>query len=328
MRRVYSPRISRAAVAASGHNLHVLQTYRETRRRFFEHPAVRVEGAAARAARNCRTPEALTPELQIVLTLRGAFVYELGSSHSLLTANHALFIAAGDVSRDRFVDGQPLDYMLVTPHVDAVSAMLGDAVAARLGKLARLTRVAGAPEKLQRAASALWNLYSRSDEYEVEELAVELLMSIVEAAGIESPVHSTQTRRLIGATKELIGSAHEPRSLTAIAAQLDVSPAYLTDLFRRHEGLSIAQYQRRLRLSRALVELPDTHDIAALALELGFSSHAHFSTAFRATYGVTPSAYRKNLKARVAPRRHNAPHAYLDSAITADDPELSFRGRR
>jgi len=306
----------------------VLQTYHETRRRFFDHPAVRIEGAAARAARNCRTPEALTPELQIVLTLRGAFVYELGSSQSLLTANHALFIAAGDVSRDRFVDDQPLDYMLVTPRVDAVRAMVGDAVAEELGKVARATQVAGAPARLQRAASALWNLYSRWDECEVEHLVVELLMCIVDAAGIEALTHKTQATRLIGATKELIGSAREPRSLTAIAAQLDVSPAYLTDLFRRHEGLSIARYQRRLRLSRALVELPDTEDIAALALELGFSSHAHFSTAFRATYGVTPSAYRKNLKAPVAPRRQNALHAYLDSAVPARGPELSFRIRR
>lgn len=314
----------------------MLQTYQETRRRFFDHPAVRVEGAAARAARNCRTPEALTPELQIILTLRGAFVYELGSSHSLLTANHALFIAAGDVSRDRFVDDQPLDYMLVTPHVEAASAMLGDSVAARLGKLARETRVAGAPERLQRSASALWSLCLRecSDDIEVEESVVELLMCIVHAAPTPSLARARgragrgQGHDLIGATKELIGSAREPRSLTAIAAQLDVSPAYLTDLFRRHEGLSIARYQRRLRLSRALVELPDTDDIATLALELGFSSHAHFSTAFRATYGVSPSSYRKNLKARVAPRRHNAPHAHLDSALAADDPELPFRGRR
>jgi AraC-like DNA-binding protein len=305
----------------------VLQAYQETRRRFFDHPAVRVEGAAARAARNCRTPQAPTPELQIVLTLRGAFVYELGSAHSMLTANHALFIAAGDVSRDRFVDDQPLDYMLVTPHVDAVNAMVGDAAAECLGKLARETRVAGAPARLQRAASALWNLYSRSDDFEVEQWVIELLMAIAEAAGIEPPTHRTQSTRLIGATKELIGSARESRSLTAIAAQLDVSPAYLTDLFRRHEGLSVARYQRRLRLSRALVELPDTEDIAALALELGFSSHAHFSTAFRATYGVTPSTYRKNLKAQIAPRRHNAPHAHTDSP-PAHDSELSLRARR
>lgn len=307
----------------------MLHTYQETRRRFFDHPAVRVEGAAARAARNCRTPEALTPELQIVLTLRGAFVYERGSSHSLLTANHALFIAAGDVSRDRFVDDQPLDYMLVTPHVDAVNAMLGDAAAAGLGKLARDTRVAGAPTRLQRAASALWNLCLREcDDIDVEEPVVELLTCIVRAAGMNTREQRAPAAKLIGAAKELIGTAREPRSLTSIAAQLDVSPAYLTDLFRRHEGLSLARYQRRLRLSRALVELPDTEDIAALALELGFSSHAHFSTAFRVAYGESPSMYRKNLKARSAPRRHNATHAYVDPAVADCAAELSSRIRR
>jgi AraC family transcriptional regulator len=307
----------------------VLHTYQETRRRFFDHAAVRVEGAAARAARNSRTPEALTPELQIVLTLRGAFVYERGSSHSLLTANHALFIAAGDVSRDRFVDDQPLDYMLVTPHVEAVNALLGDAAAAGLGKLARDTRVAGAPTRLQRAASALWNLCLREcDDTDVEESVVELLTCIVHAAGMNTREHRTPAAKLIGAAKELIGTAREPRSLTSIAAQLNVSPAYLTDLFRRHEGLSLARYQRRLRLSRALVELPDTEDIAALALELGFSSHAHFSTAFRVAYGESPSMYRKNLKARSAPRRHNATHAYVNPAVSDCAAELSSRNRR
>jgi AraC family transcriptional regulator len=271
----------------------VLQTYRETRRRFFDHPAVRIEGATARAGRNCRTPAALTAEFQIVLTLRGAFVYERDSSHSLLTANQALFIAPGDVSRDRFIDENPLDYMLVTPHLDAVGALVGEHRVAETRKM-RDTHVSGASARLQHAASALWNLYQRGlhDGAEVEESAVGLLSLLFSASAVRVRTGSGHSN-LIGAVKELIGPGRERWSLTGIAAQLQVSPAYLTDLFRRHEGVSIARYQRRLRLSRALVELPHTADIAALALDLGFSSHAHFSTAFRATYGETPSRYRE-----------------------------------
>jgi AraC-like DNA-binding protein len=277
----------------------VLNTYQETRRRFFDHAAVRIEGAAARAGRNCRTPEALTPGLQIVLTLRGAFVYERGSSHSLLTANQALFIAPGDVSRDRFVDENPLDYMLVTPHLEDVGALVGEAAVAELGKLARDTHVAAAPARLQYAASALWNLCQRNagDDIDVEQSALDLL-SVLFPSPVQRGRAGRRQSNLIGAVKELIGTGRERWSLTRLAAQLRVSPAYLTDLFRRHEGVSIARYQRRLRLSRALVELPDTHDIAALALELGFSSHAHFSTAFRATYGETPSTFRRRLRVR------------------------------
>lgn len=277
------------------------QTYQETRRRFYDHPALRIEGAAARAAQNCRTPEVLTPQLQIVLTLRGAFVYERSSSHSLLTANHALFIAPGDESRDRFVDDQPLDYMLVTPQVGAASAILGEATATGLAKSVRDTRVGGASTRLQRAASSLWNLYlhERSrDEIEIEQCVVELMSCLTQPSPAPRGRAGRRQSTLIGAVKELIGTGREPQSLTRIAAQLDMSPAYLTDRFRRHEGISIARYQRRLRLSRALLELPHTEDIAALALELGFSSHAHFSTAFRATYGEAPSTYRRRSRVR------------------------------
>lgn len=285
----------------------MLKPCQEIRRRCFDHPAVCIEAAAARAGRNCRTPEALTPQLQIVLTLRGAFVYERGSSHSLLTANQALFIAPGDVSRDRFVDENPLDYMLVTPHLDAAASIVGETAVAGLRKVARDTHVLGARARLQHVASGLWNSSQRSgrDDIEVEQFAVELLTEIVHAASALSASAPAkrgrvgwQKAKLIGAAKELIGTGRERWSLTGIAAQLRVSPAYLTDLFRRHEGVSIARYQRRLRLSRALIELPHTENIAALALELGFSSHAHFSTAFRATYGETPSMYRRRLHGR------------------------------
>jgi AraC-like DNA-binding protein len=56
------------------------------------------------------------------------------------------------------------------------------------------------------------------------------------------------------------------------------------------------RYQLRLRLVRALAELPHRDDLAALAYELGFSSHSHFTTAFRTTLGMTPSQYRRQVR--------------------------------
>ena len=34
-------------------------------------------------------------------------------------------------------------------------------------------------------------------------------------------------------------------------------------------------------------------DLTALSLDLGFSSHSHFSAAFREAYGRSPSAFRR-----------------------------------
>jgi AraC-like DNA-binding protein len=49
----------------------------------------------------------------------------------------------------------------------------------------------------------------------------------------------------------------------------------------------------RLRLARALDLLGQYDDLTALSLDLGFSSHSHFSASFREVYGRSPSAFRQ-----------------------------------
>ena len=41
-------------------------------------------------------------------------------------------------------------------------------------------------------------------------------------------------------------------------------------------------------------------DLSQLALDLGYSSHSHFSAVFTTTYGQGPAALRRNLVARPA----------------------------
>jgi AraC-like DNA-binding protein len=54
------------------------------------------------------------------------------------------------------------------------------------------------------------------------------------------------------------------------------------------------RYQLNLRLARALDLLVDYDDLTDLSLELGFSSHSHFSAAFRDAYGRSPSEFRQS----------------------------------
>ena len=56
-------------------------------------------------------------------------------------------------------------------------------------------------------------------------------------------------------------------------------------------GAPVHQYLLRLRLAVALDRLDGgERNLSALALDLGFSSHSHFTTAFRRHYGLVPSA--------------------------------------
>lgn len=269
-----------------------VSSYRECRRNLFEHGALRIEAARAHAASGFRSPLAFTSTPQFIIPLWGAFIYERGSVRSLVTANEVLLIAAGDESRDRFVDARPLDYLIMT---------LGDEIF-KPSRFESGTRSIGSPLWLQRAASTFWSLCARdcwTDASERMESSLTLMTLAIATAGTASSTSGPNPGRLVRKVKDLIGAGGLRLSLTEIAEQVKASPNYLTAAFRRCEGITIARYQRRLRLSRALHELPRADDLAALALDLGFSSHAHFSSAFSAAFGESPSQYRHRIRSGV-----------------------------
>jgi transcriptional regulator GlxA family with amidase domain len=60
-------------------------------------------------------------------------------------------------------------------------------------------------------------------------------------------------------------------------------------------GETPAAHQRRVRLDRAAWLLLTTHaTVLDIALETGWESHEVFTRAFRAQFGTTPSAFRKD----------------------------------
>jgi AraC family transcriptional regulator len=89
-------------------------------------------------------------------------------------------------------------------------------------------------------------------------------------------------------------------TLASIAEQVSVTPVYLTDAFRRVEGIPLYRYHLRLRLAFALTVLADCDDLMTLAVELGFHSHSHFSAAFRKAFGQTPSEFKRSITERSA----------------------------
>ena len=86
---------------------------------------------------------------------------------------------------------------------------------------------------------------------------------------------------------------HQP--LEELAEGAGCSVYHLCRTFRRHTGLPVHRYRNRLRLRAALERLADPRiDLTTLALDVGFSSHSHFTAAFRAEFGVTPSQVRRS----------------------------------
>jgi AraC-like DNA-binding protein len=99
---------------------------------------------------------------------------------------------------------------------------------------------------------------------------------------------------------ELLGRRFaEPLTLSEIAAALHVSPFHLCHTFRRVTGVTLHAYRNQLRLRTALEQLESGGaDLTRLALDLGYSSHSHFTSSFRSLFGVPPSAVRHVVRAR------------------------------
>jgi AraC family transcriptional regulator len=110
-------------------------------------------------------------------------------------------------------------------------------------------------------------------------------------------IRKRDTHELVTRVKEYLANrAHARAGLADIAREVAVSPSYLARTFRRIEEVPIHRYALRLRLQRATLLVATSDDLAGLALELGFSSHSHFSTAFRRWTGYSPTVYRARIR--------------------------------
>ncbi len=87
----------------------------------------------------------------------------------------------------------------------------------------------------------------------------------------------------------------EALTLRALCSKLGYSEFYATRKFREVMGMPFRDYLKRRKLAFALKEVRDSEkNLLDIAIHYGFSSHEAFTRAFKGTYGITPSEYRKN----------------------------------
>ncbi len=157
-------------------------------------------------------------------------------------------------------------------------------------------------------------LLGERDPLFVEEACLEILSRIV-ATGMqlrgssdpEKPQLAERRRQLAQAARELVGEQlGEPLQLADIADRLGCSEFHLARVFRQVMGTSIHAYRNQLRLQNALDRVTDSREgLTQIAFDLGYSSHSHFTTAFRKLFGTTPSELRKGCTPRQLRRLRN-----------------------
>ena len=138
------------------------------------------------------------------------------------------------------------------------------------------------------------------DDLEIEEISLQLVDRVARAAFGDLPEETFATPRERREAEELRGilSSHPGyrHTLDALSRRLASTPFRLCRSFRTATGTTIHQYLTRVRLQQALGRLAEgSRDLTEVALELGFSSHSHFTSVFRKRLGATPDAVRREM---------------------------------
>jgi AraC family transcriptional regulator len=245
--------------------------------------------------------EECTTTTQLVFPYRGVYMRHVGHDQVVGEANQVLFFNAFEGYRiSHPVPGGDASLTLVIS--EPVLRELTPSAFLRDGAMLSFRQQCLRIDARTQALVALLRHSLRqniAEPLEAESLALTLAQRALGPRTTHAAGASVGRRRLVDRAKLVLASDLARRwSLAEIAVELRCSPVYLTQVFQQVEGLPLYRYQLRLRLARALDLLAHCYDLTELSLELGFSSHSHFSAAFRQAYGRSPSEFRQSVLRR------------------------------
>jgi AraC family transcriptional regulator len=264
-------------------------------------PSVTIRDTNCRGSCWQQTSEECTTTTQLVFPYRGVYVRHVGQDQAVGEANQVLFFNAFEGYRI----GHPV------PGGDAsLTLVISEPMLREVAPTAFLRDGANLLFRQQRLridarAQVLVALLRHSlrkniaEPLEAESLALTLAQRVLGPRTTHAAGASVGRQRLVDRAKLVLASDLARRwTLAEIAAEVRGSPVYLTQVFQQVEGVPLYRYQLNLRLARSLDLLAHYDDLTDLSLELGFSSHSHFSAAFREAYGRSPSEFRQSVLRR------------------------------
>jgi AraC-like DNA-binding protein len=276
----------------------------------YKSPLLRVEDVRCPGPQVAGWREERSLRHEIVLLRSGAFIRHDASGKFLADANTLLFFNAGQpyhVSHP-LPGGDRCTVFSLKPQalLELVLSLDPSAGERPERPFARGYAVLQAPFQLIQYSLARPSELSRADPLEVEEILIlQLGAALQQALGQSAKparkaartATTREHRELVQAARMVLGERFDqPLRLSDLAGAVFTSPFHLCRVFKQQTGTSLHRYLLHLRLGRALDLLAEepTLPLARMALDLGFASHNHFTTAFRQTFGLTPAQFRQS----------------------------------
>jgi AraC family transcriptional regulator len=259
-------------------------------------PAVTIRDVYCLGSCSHQTVEEFATATELVFPYRGVYMRHLGQDQAVAEANQVLFFNAAEGYRiSHPVPGGDASLSLAIS--EALLHELAPSALLREGAMLAFRRQRLRIDARTQVLMALLRHSLReniAEPLEAESLALTLVQRALGPRTTHAASGSVGLQLLVDRAKLVLASDLARRwTLAEVAAEVRCSPVYLTQVFQQVEGQPLYRYQLRLRLARALDLLGQYDDLTALSLDLGFSSHSHFSSSFREAYGRSPSAFRQ-----------------------------------
>jgi AraC family transcriptional regulator len=263
-------------------------------------------------------PERATHHL-IVFPTHGGYARRIEGVRELLDASRVVYFNADEWYEvdHPFGGGDRCTVLSLEPELVASIAGAGTALD-RTGstpRFAATSRASSGPLHLAQRMLSARGLSTGADPIALDAQAFQVIDAALPRGGKRSSQPSRAAGRTAGpqsaTTKRTATAEHHRRaveralekihaehrsalSLAEIARAAAYSPFHFCRLFRAQVGVSLHRYLNRLRLREALEEVMDCRsDLGPVALRYGFSSHSHFSEAFRREFGRAPTFARR-----------------------------------
>jgi AraC-like DNA-binding protein len=262
-------------------------------------PGMTLRDVVCRGTCRYRSAEECASATHLVFPYRGTYVRHVGQDNAVADANQLVLFNPGESYRiSHPVAGGDASLSLALEEGLLRELVPKTYLRSRSDVAFRLQRLRIDP-RAQALVSLLRHGLTRAiaEPLQAETLVLTLVRRALGERTSRPPGSTHGRQRLVDRAKLAISSNPARRwKLAEIAAAVGVSPVYLTQCFQQVEGLPLYRYQLRCRLARALDLLHEYDDLSALALDLGFSTHSHFTAAFRQLYGRTPAQMQRALR--------------------------------
>lgn len=244
----------------------------------------------------------------VLLPIAGVFaLHDAPRQHFIANPNHALFLGLGQPYRMSFPGRIGDESIVLAFSQAALTAMLADIVSVDGLRSPRLHPNCLLSPGSVVERSLLWRALSKGepDALAIEEHCIVMMeAALLGAASSRKDATSAATtrrrRRQVEDVKEAITLFPTRQwTLDALARLANTSPYHLARVFREDVGLPVHQYLLRTRLGKALEAMQSTGaGLTDIALDAGFCSHSHFTSCFRAQFGMTPAGFRRRTSLR------------------------------